>query len=199
MVRLTLIIIAGVFSVTSFIYPRSQFIFENPPENFKPVIEVSACYIDVDQHVLFLKRQPYISEGNTWGVPAGKIKKVETPEEAVIRETKEETGLEIQKNQLISLGKVYVRYPQKDFVFHMFTVSFEKYPSEILIEPTEHSEYRWLTLKEALELPLIPGEDECLYLIYKDVLAKTDQNLAAAASVVIQKEVQATSLEPIRN
>ncbi|SCA64000.1 hypothetical protein SCG7086_BN_00040 [Chlamydiales bacterium SCGC AG-110-P3] len=30
----------------------------------------------------------------------------------------------------------------------------------------EHTDYRWLTIEEAMALPLIPGEVECIELIY---------------------------------
>lgn len=43
---------------------------------------------------------------------------------------------------------------------------FEELRREVVIEPLEHTEYRWFTLAEALKLPLIRCEDECIYLVY---------------------------------
>lgn len=36
----------------------------------------------------------------------------------------------------------------------------------LAIDPTEHIEYQWMTLREALTLPLIRGEAECIRLAY---------------------------------
>ncbi len=34
----------------------------------------------------------------------------------------------------------------------------------LLLSSAKHQEARWITLQDALRLPLIPGEDECIYL-----------------------------------
>ena len=47
----------------------------------------------------------------------------------------------------------------------MFEYQMDKRP-DITLSPEEHSEFRWTTLREALDLQLIPGEDECIYLCY---------------------------------
>ena len=50
---------------------HTNYIFDNPPENFSLRFEVAACFIAVNDQFLFLKRQPHKSEGNTWGIPGG--------------------------------------------------------------------------------------------------------------------------------
>lgn len=142
----------------------SKLVFEHPPENFNPKLEVSACFITVQDKVLFMKRQPHRSEPNKWGIPGGKLEKNETAQQAAIREIKEETGLDLPPN-VQHLGTVYIRYPEVDFVYHMYGHDLHDYPN-ILFDPIEHVEYRWITIKEALQLPLIRGEDECIYLVY---------------------------------
>lgn len=142
----------------------SKLVFEHPPENFSPKLEVSACFITVQDKVLFMKRQPHRSEPNKWGIPGGKLEKGESAQQAAIREIKEETGLDLPSN-VQHLGTVYIRYPEVDFVYHMYGHDLHDYP-HILFDPVEHAEYRWITIKEALQLPLIRGEDECIYLVY---------------------------------
>lgn len=144
----------------------AQMVFQEPPENFNPRVEVAACFMEVNGKFLFMKRQPHKSEGNLWGIPGGKCEKGEHSEITVIREIKEETGVDLPKESLKYFGKVYIRYPEVDFVYHMYAHDMESYPTEIAMDPNEHFEYRWMTLKEALELPLIRGEDECIYLVY---------------------------------
>jgi 8-oxo-dGTP pyrophosphatase MutT (NUDIX family) len=84
----------------------------------------------------------------------------------VLRELAEETSLELAHEDVEELQTVYVRYPNGDFTYTMFRKVFHERPGPIRINPSEHQEARWLSLHAALELPLIPGEDECIFLAY---------------------------------
>ena len=142
----------------------AKLVFKQPPENFNPKVEVAACFILVKDNVLFIKRHAHCSEPSKWGIPGGKLEKDETARQAVLREIKEETGLHLPVD-VKHLGTVYIRYPEVDFIYHMYSHHLPE-SFEVVIDPDEHVEYRWLTLKEALMLPLIRGEDECIYLVY---------------------------------
>lgn len=72
-------------------------IYQESSEHFKPRVEVAALYIEHGQRILLLHRQEMKSQGNRWGIPGGKVDKGETPLEAVLRETKEETGYEFSQ------------------------------------------------------------------------------------------------------
>ncbi len=165
MKSLWLVIFMGWFNTTF-----AHYVYLTPPENYQPKIEVAACFMIVSGQVLFLHRLPDKSEGNTWGIPGGKLEKGETPFQAVVREIDEETGIDLNKYSVKSMGTVYIRYPEVDFTYHMFAVHLPKDPGLIQLNPKEHSEYLWLTLQEALELPLIRGEDECIQICYGEDL-----------------------------
>lgn len=56
--------------------------------------------------VLNEKKQLLIAQRqdlHTWGFPGGRIEEEETPEETVIRETKEETGIKIKVERLLAV------------------------------------------------------------------------------------------------
>ena len=154
---------------------RRVFVFQEPPENFNPKVQVVACFMTVNENVLFLKRQPHKSEGGKWGIPGGKVEKNETPHKAILREVREETGLDLGGKPLKYFGNVYIRYPEVDFLYHMYGHDFEELLKQVTINPEEHTDYRWITLAEALKLPLIQGEDECIYLVYgKDLSGRIE-------------------------
>lgn len=134
-------------------------------ENFKPIFEVVSCYLENNGDILLLHRHAHKPEGNTWGLPAGKIDNGEDKAEAIVREVREETGLETDSSQFEYLDKLYVRYPGYDFIYYMFKLNLEQRP-DIKISAGEHQEYKWMTPKEALNLELIKDLDNCIKMSY---------------------------------
>lgn len=140
-------------------------IFHEEPEGFRPVFEIVSCFVEKDGKYLFLQRLKNKSEGNKWGVPAGKIDNDETKEAALIREIREETGYDFSQNAPQYFGKLYVRYPEKDFVYHMASAKLHV-NHEPTINAREHSNYKWVEPEEALDLDLIRDEDACIKLFF---------------------------------
>ena len=66
-----------------------------------PIAAVEAI-ISKDNSLLFLRRQNSPAKGQWW-FPGGRIRKGETLEEALYREVKEETGLEVIKSKLVNV------------------------------------------------------------------------------------------------
>ena len=56
--------------------------------------------------VLLLKRKDKVPYGGKWGFPGGGAEKGESPKEAAIRETGEETGIKVLPDDLVFLEKV---------------------------------------------------------------------------------------------
>lgn len=136
-------------------------IFEEEPDDFISYVEVAGCYCFCDDKLLLLKRHSKKPYGKTWGLPAGKVDQGESPEMGVVREVFEETGIRIDVSELQDIGKFYLRLPHMDYIFHRFFKQFTEFPT-VTLELTEHIEYRWVTIDEAMNLPLILGGKEAL-------------------------------------
>lgn len=138
---------------------------KDKPENFTPKFEVVSCFVEYKNEILLLLRQDHKPQGNTWWVPAGKVDAGETIYEAMQREWKQETKLDLWDATYIDT--LFVRYPEYDFVYHMFSKKFEeKPPVEIHIQ--EHKKHIREDRKKALNMDLIQGLDECIKMTYPD-------------------------------
>lgn len=140
-------------------------LFEEKPKDFNPRYHtVSVFMLDLKNKVLFLRRGETKSEGGKFGTPGGKKENNETSLQTAVREVFEETGITIRENELKPFNKVFVKYPDHDFIFEMFEYRLGK-SNDVQISLSEHSEFAWATLDEALEtLPLVKDMDSCIKL-----------------------------------
>lgn len=138
-------------------------IHSTKPEIFNPRFEIVSCFIEFQGEILLLLRQDHKSEPNTYWVPAGKVGETEDIWEAIKREIFEETWLE--NLDIKYFDKVYVKYSNYDFIYHIFHTELDKLP-QITINPDEHKTYIWRTPELSLIEDLIEDEDACIKLFY---------------------------------
>lgn len=145
---------------------NESMVFLKCPSDFKPKFEIVSCFCEHDGKILLLHRHDHKPQGDTWCVPGGKKEETESAWAAIQREISEETGLKASLMQLRYFDKVFVRYPELDFVYHIF-----HYPllvaAPVQINETEHKAFCWAAPAEALEMKLIPDEDFCIKHFYK--------------------------------
>ena len=141
-------------------------IYLRKPSFFKPSVEVVAAYIWSRGQVLFLKRALGKSEEGLYGLPAGKINAGEERLAALMREVEEETGFNIQDYPIAHHTPVYVTWPEKHFIYHMYEVKIPQPTPSPLLNPDEHSDFVWVTPKESLLLATVPDQDVCTRLMY---------------------------------
>ncbi|MBU0471645.1 MAG: NUDIX hydrolase [Nanoarchaeota archaeon] len=141
-------------------------IYKEKPLNFNSKFDVVSCFINYDGKILLLHRQGHKPEGNTWGVPAGKVNKGEQTLKAIIREIQEEAGFKIPSSQIFYFEKIYVKYPKYDFIYHIFHTKLNQ-KQKVTINHDEHNNYKWVSPEKALNMPLIRNLRDCIILFYK--------------------------------
>jgi 8-oxo-dGTP pyrophosphatase MutT (NUDIX family) len=141
-------------------------VYKNIPKKFNPRFEIVSCYMEHNGKILLLHRHDNKLEGNRWGVPAGKIDEGESELQAILREIKEETGQKIQSENLVYLTKVYVKYPEYHFIYHMFRTRLGRLP-QVILSAREHKGYKWIEPKGALKLPLVKELGRCIRMSYE--------------------------------
>ena len=113
----------------------------------QPVVGVGAVIVHAKKIVL-IKRGNEPSKGK-WTIPGGLVELGESVEEAVIREAKEETCLDVEEPQLIDVvgnvdldedDKVKYHYVIIDYLVHVKSGNIQ--------EASDAAELRWVPLEE---------------------------------------------------
>ena len=127
-------------------------------------IEVVAAVIE-NQGKIFATQRGYGDQKGGWEFPGGKMESGETPQEALVREIKEELDTEIEVGELIDT--VEYDYPKFHLTMHCFFCSVKR--GNLVLK--EHEAAKWLTL-ETLDtvdwLPADRGLIEKIRLALKD-------------------------------
>lgn len=145
-------------------------IFDEAPTGFSPHVEVAAIYVNVNGKILLLRLADHKNEKGKWGVPAGKLDKHETALQAAKRELFEETGIDSELEAFQSLGALYIRKPELDYVYHLFGINQAVIPSLLL--SAEHCSHLWVSREEARDLPLMNGAMHSLDTYYQKISKK---------------------------
>lgn len=128
--------------------------------------------MEYDGKFIILHRWPDKSEGDKWGLPAGKVDSGESDVKAILREIKEETGYEAKEEELEFLKEWVRKYPEKIVEFPVFRIKLKE-NIEVVIQPNEHSEFRWVTPEECYAMKDMM---ELLYLILEEIGYVKKQN-----------------------
>src|SRR3989344_1719678 len=141
-------------------------IYPEPPDNFNARFEIVSCFLENNGEILLLHRPAHKSQGDTWGMPGGKIDEGEDLRYAMAREVREETGLNLPPENFLHFNKYFVRYPDYDFTYHIFSLELPVRPA-VSLNPDEHKGYQWLSPAKAIELanPILSLR-ECIRLFY---------------------------------
>ena len=121
-------------------------------ESHAPVATVGGLIFDDARRVLMVRTHKW---SNLWGIPGGKIKWGESSEAALRRELLEETNLTVDEIQFILVqdcihSKEF--YRDAHFILLNYTCRVAGDPQVRLND--EAREYRWVTLEEALQMPI---------------------------------------------
>ena len=123
----------------------------------------AGCIIIENEKVLLVKQ----TSGN-WGFPKGHLEKGETETEAAIRETKEETNLDvtiIDENKRYSIEYDTNKGTHKEAVYFLA----KKNSNNITRQESEITEIRWFNFKEAIETISFENAKELLRKVLSDL------------------------------
>jgi 8-oxo-dGTP diphosphatase len=122
----------------------------------KPILLVSACaLVDADGRVLLSQRPEGKSLAGLWEFPGGKVEPGETPEQTLIRELREEIGIETQTACLAPLTFASHSYD----TFHLLMPLFVCRRFSGIPMPREGQVLKWVRPKNMRDYPMPPADE----------------------------------------
>ncbi|MBQ6829551.1 MAG: 8-oxo-dGTP diphosphatase [Clostridia bacterium] len=122
------------------------------------------CYIERDGQYLMLNRNKKKNDlnGGKWIGVGGKLEAGEAPEEALLREVKEETGLTLTRYTRRGL----VTFCSGDFTEYMFVYTADAFDGTLTV--CDEGDLHWINKTDVLSLPLWEGDKRFLTLLAED-------------------------------
>jgi len=121
------------------------------PDHEKPQpVECAGAVVRDDHGRILLVRRGRAPGAGLWSLPGGRIEPGETPAEAAIREVREETGLEVEIDDVLITAVVGDgAFRVQDFAARVI--------GGALLAGDDADEVRWADENELAELSLTPG------------------------------------------
>ncbi|GAB1779555.1 8-oxo-dGTP diphosphatase MutT [Priestia megaterium] len=114
--------------------------------------KVTAAIIRDENRLLIAKRHSKDPLGGKWEFPGGKIEPGETPQECLVREIKEELGVEVK------IGPFYDDnvYSTQDHNIHLLFYWAKVINGEVI--PVVHDDLKWTTIEELANFDFAPAD-----------------------------------------
>ncbi len=137
-----------------------------PASDRRLLLVVAVALIDADNRVLISKRPEGKQLAGLWEFPGGKLDAGETPEDALIRELREELDIELCRDCLAPL--TFASHTYDDFHLLMPLYICRTWEGEI--DPREGQEIAWAQANRLQHYPMPPA-DAPLIPALRDLLA----------------------------
>lgn len=134
----------------------------NDPDHLskKQYIIVKSLVVDNGKVLMVRRRREWHIEAHgKWEFPGGKIAFGESPEQAAVREAKEESGYDVEVLRLMPKILSYQWNHEPTRISQMILICYicKLIGGEALLNDQNVSEIRWFALEEALTLECLPG------------------------------------------
>ncbi|ABV95297.1 mutator MutT protein [Dinoroseobacter shibae DFL 12 = DSM 16493] len=120
----------------------------------KVVLVSAVALIDADGRVLLAQRPEGKSMAGLWEFPGGKVEPGETPENCLIRELREELGIETWNSCLAPL--TFASHSYADF--HLLMPLFACRKWQGIPKPVENQALKWVAPNKLREYPMPPAD-----------------------------------------
>ncbi len=120
----------------------------------KILLVVAVALIDADDRILVAQRPPGKQLAGLWEFPGGKVDPNERPEAALIRELREELGIEVKEPCLAPLTFASHAYEN----FHLLMPLYVCRRWQGFVTPREGQALKWLRARQLRDIPMPPAD-----------------------------------------
>ncbi len=135
------------------------------PDPIRTLFVVAVALVDPDGRVLLAQRPEGKALAGLWEFPGGKVDPGERPEQALIRELKEELGIDTEASCLAPL--TFASHSYDDF--HLLMPLWVCRKWEGIARPREGQNLKWVKPEALREYPM-PAADLPLIPVLQDLL-----------------------------
>jgi 8-oxo-dGTP diphosphatase len=121
----------------------------------KILLVVAVALIDADDRILIAQRPEGKALAGLWEFPGGKIDAGERPEEALIRELREELGITVKEACLAPLTFASYAYPE----FHLLMPLYVCRRWEGFVQSREGQALKWVRARDLRQYPMPPADE----------------------------------------
>lgn len=125
-----------------------------PPENVQSVLVVAGVLIDPDGRILVAQRPAQKHMGGLWEYPGGKIEQGELPEFSLMRELREELGVETRPGCFFPIG--FASHLYEDF--HLLMPVYGCRAWRNAPRAYEHDAVKWVRPHQLYDLDMPPAD-----------------------------------------
>lgn len=129
------------------------------------VLVVAVALVDADGRVLLAERPAGKPMAGLWEFPGGKVRESETPEAALIRELKEELGIDVTASCLAPF--TFASHQYEDF--HLLMPLYVCRRWQGMVTPHEGQRLTWVRPPRLEDYPMPPA-DKPLVAMLRDLL-----------------------------
>ena len=131
----------------------------------KPLLVVACALVDIDGRVLLAQRPQGKRMAGLWEFPGGKMRAGETPEAALIRELKEELGIDVTQACLAPLS--FASHAYDDFHLLMPLYVCRQWDGQIV--PQEGQETQWVRPRDMFGLDMPPADKPLIAMLRDNI------------------------------
>jgi len=128
------------------------------------MINVAAALIWDNDKFMICQRPAHKARGMLWEFVGGKVEPGETKEQALIRECREELGVEIQVEDLYM--ELVHEYPDMTIILSLFNARIAQGTPLLL----EHNDIRWIKVQDIPDYDFCPADEEILKKLQQGVV-----------------------------
>jgi len=140
---------------------RQRWVALQAPPPLTVVLVSAVALVDADGRVLIAQRPEGKSMAGLWEFPGGKVQDGETPEAALIRELREELGIDVKQACLAPLTFASHRYE----TFHLLMPLYVCRRWDGTVKPQEGQAVKWVRPQQLADYPMPPADKPLLSML----------------------------------